>query len=557
MKKIAIAAALATALPTLSHAAKTFDFKDPKGTNGVSLTIDAPLEPVVGWASDITGSCTLDPAHPEKTTGTIEVGADSVTFSHPGYTNAVRGYGLRSEKYPKIICKFKKRLNGTPISKTQYKGNVLVDFTIKEITKTLTVPIDIRYYPNQAYDRDSTNDGDLLVVRSKFKISRKAFGVAQEVPLQVCSDEVEIGVAVVGTAGVPRRKAPAPAPLEKKTDEAPQLALNIDGKLAPIAERMAFHKVRGCTVALVKNFEVQWVKHFGDTGSETKMPITEKTLFPAGQMSEPIAHAVALKLAEDKKIDLDADINTYLTRWKAPTSEKPVTIRQLLSNTAGFTEPKYMGYDPTKPIPSLIETLTDAQLAFTPGTSYRRAAQNINVLQVVLEDATKKSFPALVTDVFGPTESLYQAFPPSESYIRFAKGFEENGSATPHGGKAYPELAAAGLWTNASEYASFLKTLMACAAGKESGPWKKETAALAFSTVVPESGGKQGEGLTFGFDTYDKRRYFFRGGSTQGYYCQSWLIPEKGNAVVVFTNRQLAWQFTNELRDTFFDALTR
>jgi hypothetical protein len=98
---------------------------------------------------------------------------------------------------------------------------------------------------------------------------------------------------------------------------------------------------------------------------------------------------------------------------------------------------------------------------------------------------------------------------------------------------------------------------MACAAGKSDVPWKKETAALAFSTVKPEKDGKQGEGLTFGFDTYDKRRYFFRGGNTRGYYCQSWLAPEKGNAVVVFTNRQLAWQFTNELRDTFFDEITR
>jgi len=296
MRKIALAAALAIAPLSANAASKTFDFKDPKGTNGVSLTIDAPLEPVVGWASDVTGTCTLDPQHPEKTVGTIEVGAGSVTFSHPGYTNAVRGYGLNSEKYPKIVCKVKKILQGKKVSETLYVGAVLVDFTIKNVTKSLTVPIDIRYFKGQAYERDATNDGDLLVVRSKFKISRKLFGVAQEVPEELCSDEVEIGVAVVGTAGTPRRKAPKPAPLEAKTDAAPVLTVRIGDKDTPIAERMAFHKVRGCSVALVKNFQLQWVKHFGDTGNDSRMPISEKVLFPAGQMSEPIAYTVALKL---------------------------------------------------------------------------------------------------------------------------------------------------------------------------------------------------------------------------------------------------------------------
>lgn len=557
MRKIALVTALAVA-PLASHAAsKTFDFKDPKGTNGVSLIIDAPLEPVVGWASDVTGSCTLDPQHPEKTVGTIEVGAASVTFSHVGYTNAVRGYGLNAQKYPKIICRFKKIVQGKKLSETRYVGMVLVDFTIKNVTKALTVPIDLRYFKGQAYDRDATNDGDLLVVRSKFKISRKLFGVAQEVPEELCSDEVEVGVAVVGTAGMPRRKAPKATPVSSKSDAPSALNVRIGDKEIPIAERMAFHKVRGCSVALVKDFKIQWVKHFGDTGNETRMPISEKVLFPAGQMSEPIAYTVALKLAEDKKVGLDTDIKTYLTRWRAP---KPITIRQLLQNKSGLSEHKYMGYDPTAPLPSLPALLAKSTLAFEPGTDYKRAAENATALQVTLEDALKKPFPSLVEDVFGATSSLYQAFPASETYIRFARGFKEDGTPVPHGGRAYPELAASGLWTNAEDYANFVRQLMACAAGKTSTPWKLETAALAFEPFLPVRPGtedSQGEAICFGVDERAGKRYYFRGGNTRGYYCQTWLVPEKGNALVVFTNRQLCWKFTNELRDTYFEELTR
>ena len=554
MKKLVLAAA-ALAAPLAAHAApsKTFDFKDPKETNAVSLTIDAVLEPVVGWASGVTGFCTLDPAHPEKTTGRIDVAVDSITFSNSGYSNSVRGYGLQVNKHPKISCVFKKIVSGKKVSESRYVGEVLVDFTIKGVTRPLTVPLDIRYFPKKARQRDGTNDGDLVVVRSRFKVSRKAFGVAQEVPEEVCSDAVEVGVALVGTEGTPKPDKPAPAPT--KTAE---FSVNVEGKSVLLTERMAFHKVNGCSVALVKNFETKWVRQFGHTGNDAKTPIDGATLFAAGQMSEPVAHALALKLADEKIIDLDRDVNEYLTRWKTPKSDKPVTVRQLLQNRAGFTLAKYMGHDPTKPLPTLVESLADARLDFTPGTSWRRAAENANVLQVVLEDATKKPLSALLTDAFGPRETLYQAFPPSESYTRFAKGFEEDGSSVPHGGRAYPELAAAGLWTNAAEYGDFLGALMACAAGKSDKPWTQQSAKLAFESVVPirdDGQDKQGEATSFGFAQRDGKTYYFRGGSTQGYYCQAWLNPETGNGIVVFTNRQLAWRFTNEIRDTLFPEL--
>ncbi|MFX8624375.1 hypothetical protein ABTM07_19560, partial [Acinetobacter baumannii] len=85
-----------------------------------------------------------------------------------------------------------------------------------------------------------------------------------------------------------------------------------------------------------------------------------------------------------------------------------------------------------------------------------------------------------------------------------------------------------------------------------------ETAKVAFKTIVkPRKQGPdfQAEATSFGFTTEDGHTYYFRGGSTRGYYCQSWLNPEQGNALVVFTNRQLAWPFCNEVRDTFLPEL--
>lgn len=513
------------ALALSAAAPRTFDFKDPKGTNAVGLTIDSPLEPVTGYADGVAGSAVFDPLHPEKTTGKIEVAVSSVRFSHDGYTRSVRFYGLGENRFPKIACALKKIVSGRVVRKGLYEGRVLTDFTIRGVTRPLTIPIQVTYLPGRAYDRDSVTDGDLLVVRSRFTVSRAAFNVAQEVPLEMAGDGVEIRVALVGTAGVLRRK-PAPA-----------LNVSVGGKSVPVTERMAVHKVPACSVALVRGFQTRWVKHFGGAGADT--------LYAAGQMSEPVAHLVALRLAQDGKLDLDADINRVLTRWKAPS---PVTVRQLLSQSAGFTVHKYLGHDPTQPLPTLPEILADARPSFPPGSSRLRAAENASVLQMVLEDSQKASFPALVSQVLAPRRSLYRALPPSPDEKGFARGHGEDGVPLPHGGMAYPELAAAGLWTNADEYAQLLGALMACAAGKAEAPLKPEFARLAFAEVAP------GEGMTFGYDSRGGRRYYFRGGANQGFYGQAWMVPETGDALIVFTNRHLAWQFANELRDTFLNG---
>jgi CubicO group peptidase (beta-lactamase class C family) len=70
-------------------------------------------------------------------------------------------------------------------------------------------------------------------------------------------------------------------------------------------------------------------------------PVNFETMFQAGSISKPIAAMAALKLVQDGKLSLDANVNTYLTTWKvlsAPVTEgKPITLRELLTHTAGTT----------------------------------------------------------------------------------------------------------------------------------------------------------------------------------------------------------------------------
>lgn len=497
-----------------------FDFNDPKATNAISLTIDSLMEPVVGYADKITGSANFDPQHPELTTGTIKVAVSSIRFSNEGYTRSVRGYGLSESKFPELICTLKKIISGRLVKPGLYEGKVAVDFTAKGVTRPLTIPLRVQYLPGRARERDGINDGDLLVVRSTFPLSRKAFGIAQGVPEDLASDLVEIKVAVVGTCArskpLPQKSAPPTSP--KK------LGINV-------AERMAFHRVSGASVAVVKDFKLAWAEYFGTTGTDKVMPVNEKTSFPCGTMGSPVAAALALKLVQEGALDLDTDINRYLKRWKVPGGAR-VSLRELLTQRSGFTFHKYPGYDPNKPVPSLLELLP------TRVEEPRRtvlASENDVVLQVLLEDRTGKSVNDLLYATIGRGQSAYYAFPESESYIRLAQGHDETGKPLPHGGRAYPPLLASGLWSCAEEYAQFLASVMGASSGKRQGPLKPDLARLLLSAA-------------FGTSKDDPAQRF-RGGNTAGYYCHSTLWPERGAAVVIFANRDLCWQFANELRD--------
>ena len=66
-------------------------------------------------------------------------------------------------------------------------------------------------------------------------------------------------------------------------------------------------------------------------------------LFPACSISKHVAAFGALRLVADATIDLDADVNAYLSSWQLPGTGT-VTVRQLLAHTAGLTENWFPGY---------------------------------------------------------------------------------------------------------------------------------------------------------------------------------------------------------------------
>ena len=128
-----------------------------------------------------------------------------------------------------------------------------------------------------------------------------------------------------------------------------------------LQERMAYYKLRGLSIAVIHNYKIEWARGYGLADTATKKPVTTQTLFQAGSISKSLNGVGVLKLVQDKKIDLYADINTYLRSWKFPydslSKGKKISTANLLSHTAGLTVHGFPGYANGDTIPSLPEVL--------------------------------------------------------------------------------------------------------------------------------------------------------------------------------------------------------
>lgn len=180
---------------------KTFDFKDPKGVNAITLLLDAPLEPISGIATGVSGTLDFDPDQPTALAGHFVVQASTVHMSNKMMTQHLQSdKWLDVAKFPTIDFKI---TSGTGIKKTGdgvYEGEIQGEFTLHGVTKPVTVPAKATYLPGKLGKRVPNMNGDLLVVRTRFPINRTDFGVNPGAPLETVASEIELTVHITGMA---------------------------------------------------------------------------------------------------------------------------------------------------------------------------------------------------------------------------------------------------------------------------------------------------------------------------------------------------------------------
>jgi CubicO group peptidase (beta-lactamase class C family) len=232
---------------------------------------------------------------------------------------------------------------------------------------------------------------------------------------------------------------------------------------------MELFKVPGLSVAVFDNFQIVWRKSYGVGEAGTSAPVTLDTTFQAGSVSKPVTALAAMRLVQEGRLQLDDNVNDKLRSWKVPdnafTTHEKVTLRRLLSHSAGLSVHGFPGYAVGAPLPTLVQVLNGEKPANTapvrvvmvPGTKFEYSGGGTTIVQLLLVDQLKKPFPQLMAEtVFQPlglTHSSYEQPQPPLRAAMSAVGHHTDGMPVTGKWHIYPEMAAAGLWTTPGDLA--------------------------------------------------------------------------------------------------------
>ena len=320
-----------------------------------------------------------------------------------------------------------------------------------------------------------------------------------------------------------------------------------------LADRMKQLNVPAVSIAVLHNGKIEWARGYGlaslaSVGGVAGPAVTADTMFQAGSISKPVATMAALKLVEQGKLSLEADINTELKSWKLPIDPvqggKPVTLRELLTHTGGTTVHGFPGYASTEPVPTLVQVLNGEKPANTPAIRSEAAPMarwnysggGFTIMQQAAIDVSGEPFPKLLRDTvlapIGMTHSTYEQPLGKEFAAYAATPYHGDGKPVEGGAHTYPELAAAGLWTTPTDILLYAIEVEKSLAGKANHVLSAD---MTKQMLTPGMG-NWGLGLQIGGAA--ENPYFTHGGVNEGFVNNFVAYAKNGEGAAVMTNSE-------------------
>ncbi|MFC1573113.1 serine hydrolase domain-containing protein [Candidatus Eisenbacteria bacterium] len=322
-----------------------------------------------------------------------------------------------------------------------------------------------------------------------------------------------------------------------------------------LEERMVFYNTPGVSIAVAGNGRVEWAKAYGIMDANVGTPVTTETIFEAASTSKLVTSVMALYFVQQGGIDLDTNVNDYLTTWQVEENEftemQKVTLRRLLTHKAGLPTTNY-GHQEDTDYPTLLNVLNGELPALNkpaipelePGSQWQYSNVAYDVIQLLLEDISGKPFQQiaeeLIFEPLGMRRSSF-AYPLSpEKQVHEAMPHDAEGVARKPA-MHLTALAHGNLTTTPSDLARFVNELLLSYHGASEKILTREMVKQLFTKEfaldprmfgIPVSEGLgvlligEGEDLVFAHP----------GSNLPGLNC--WLIgwPEKSRGIVVMTN---------------------
>lgn len=323
------------------------------------------------------------------------------------------------------------------------------------------------------------------------------------------------------------------------TTQQPNLPNQIDQYMQKV---MAEYQIPGLSIALVHHDKTVYSHGWGITGGK-KTAVTSDTPFALGSLSKSLTALGIVKLIEEKKIELDKPIQTYIPWFtlkdKKDTSQ--ITVRHLLAQTSGIST--YSGLtisdqgslEPDA-IKKTVKELSSVELTSVPGATHQYSAANYLILGAIIEEVTNKPFADFMEQqIFAPLHMKHTAANYEKSLANgYLPGYQSwfgvpKPSKIPYdnSGAPYGYITA-----SANDMAQYLKAVI-----HGNDVINEDSRKLFLSPLVKR---KPDQWYGFGWRTSKlsaNETLIWHAGSTPDSRAEILLIPETGWGLVILTNK--------------------
>jgi len=344
----------------------------------------------------------------------------------------------------------------------------------------------------------------------------------------------------------------------------------IDAFLSPlVTEQLERGQIPGAQVAVVSEGKLQFARGYGFADLERATPATADQIFRAGSVSKLFTWTAVMQLVEEGKLDLEMDVNAYLTNFKIPsTYPQPITLAHLLTHTAGFEERNSNGaiYAATAtdllPLGGALARAIPTRI-FPPGSRVAYSNYGAALAGHVVEHVAGQPFEVYVAEhILRPLDMRRTTFSqplPSELASAASVGYASDADGLPSARSfEYLQLAPAGaVSTTAEDMAKFMLAHLQDGALGESRIMGEATARDMHKRHF--SSDPRLPGMTWGFaeGSRNGHRLIMHRGSTDLVHANLVLLPDQGVGIYMAFNSVLGGRASKPLIDAFIDPPVR
>ena len=363
------------------------------------------------------------------------------------------------------------------------------------------------------------------------------------------------------------------APPASQADGPDAFAQRLDEHMPALLDR---YGVPGTVVASIQNGDVVWTRAYGVANRATGQPMQADMVLEHGSNGKAMTAWAVMRLVEQGQVSLDAPANQYLKRWQIPSNEfdaNAITVRHLLSHTAGLTIHGFVDYSPRRVNPpSVVEVLQgkhllegiiermetgrpswgEVEIVQPPGTAFKYSGGGYATLQLVVEDVTGQPFAQFVqrevTDPLGASSVRWVWTPELQARAPTAYSAEQQPLE-------YRALAVQSIGSEIASVTDYARFLAAAVEGPNGEPvgrgvLKPETVDLMLQPQV----GANSYGLGYGLGRINLHRAISHSGANTGWMAYYVLDTVTRQGFVVASNSSRSGPFHQAVFNAWLDA---